>query len=324
MQENIKKGISPKFFFLSLGVIVSLITSVSTGLSLFFETLNKKLPDLLNSAYQYGYNSYTFESLRTMTATLLIFFPIFLILSYFWWKTIKKGLENANAILFKWLMYIILFLASIVIVIDLVILVNYFVSGEITERFIYKILGTILIAGIVWAYYYISLKNFIDKNSKNKIAKKILFVLSILVFVGLIIFGFLVMGSPKMQRALRLNERRVQDLQVIQGQILNYWQQKGILPQALNDLKDPLSYTSIPNDPEFQSGKVYEYIPKDNLSFTLCANFSENMPKGFSGINVNYAESLGVNDSWYHNSGRFCFDRTIDTNIYKPFNEKHN
>lgn len=337
MQENIKKGISPKFFFLSLGVIISLITSVATGLSLFFETLTRKMPDALNSYYEYGYSSYTYESMRTMMATLLIFFPIFLILSYFWWKTIKKGLENANATLFKWLMYVVLFLASLVIVVDLVILVNYFVSGEITERFIYKILGTILIAGTVWTYYYISLKNFTDKNSKNKITKKILFALSILIFGGLIVFGFLVMGSPKMQRAWRLDERRVQDLQVIQGQILNYWQQKGILPQALNDLKDPLSYTSVPLDPEFQKGKSYEYIPKDNLSFTLCADFSEVAPQGLvetggGTIAINDIRSTsayapgwgGVNDSWNHSKGKVCFDRTIDTNIYKPFNEKHN
>lgn len=335
MSEQIKKSISPKFFFLSLGAIISLITIVATGLSLFFETLTRKMPDILNSYYEYGYNSYTYDNMRSMLATLLIFFPIFLILSYFWWKNIKAGLEGPNAVFFKWMMYVILFLASLVIVIDLVILVNYFVSGEITIRFIYKVLGTILIAGTVWTYYYISLKNFIDKKSKNKILKKILFIISVLLFLSLTVFSFTVMGSPKMQRVLRLDERRISDLESIQWSVINYWQQKEILPQTLNDLKDPISNTFIPIDPEFQIGKVYEYTVKDNLSFTLCADFSADSPQGLienkntgsmeiydMKASMSSSQYIAKNDSWIHTKGKTCFDRTIDPKIYKPINEK--
>ncbi len=329
MSEQIKKGVSPNFFFLSLGVMVTLITSVIAGLSLFFETLSHKMPDVLNSYYEYGYSSYTYESMRTMIAILLIFFPIFLILSYFWWKYIKKGFESKNEKLFKWIMYIILFLASLVIVIDLVILVNYFVAGEITNRFIYKVLGTALIAGMIWVYYYLSLKDFNISKSKNIIVKRILSNISIIMFISLIIFGFMVMGSPKMQRAWRLDERRESDLQSIQWQIVNYWQQRGKMPISLNDLKDPISGNYTPQDPEFQQGKIYEYIFKENTSFILCATFSEVSQQGLIENNnsavidnvkstSNYI-SEGSN-SWNHGKGRVCFDRTIDPKIYKPNN----
>lgn len=332
--EQIKKHtLSPKFFFLSLGVLVTLIASVISSLNLFFDTLTKKIPDVLNSDYVYGYQSYSYESMRVELATLIIVFPLFIIISTFWWKYVKKGLEGWNKTIFKWMVYLILFLASIVIIVDLVALVNYFVSGEITNRFIYKVLGTALVAGLIWANYFNYLKEF-KNNKSSKIISNIFLILGIALFVSLIIFTFKVMGSPKEQRNLRLDEKRVNDLQTIQWQIINFWQNKGKLPQDLSALKDPMSGTVIPVDPEFEKGKYYEYSIKDKLTFELCASFSMNMPKGWSENNniaiPMYADKVstsvsypgGSGESWYHDAGRTCFTRTIDTDIYKPVNNK--
>jgi hypothetical protein len=46
--------ITPKFFFLSIGVVASLIASASSFLSLLFTTLDHVFPDVLTSSYQYG------------------------------------------------------------------------------------------------------------------------------------------------------------------------------------------------------------------------------------------------------------------------------
>jgi len=77
------------FFFLSLGVLITLITSVVSALNLFFQTLNKYFPDVLNATYRYGYNTYEYDSIRSALATLIIFFPIFFLIVY--------HLRNQNA-----------------------------------------------------------------------------------------------------------------------------------------------------------------------------------------------------------------------------------
>lgn len=121
--------LTPGFFFLSLGVIVTLITSVTAFLNLIFETLNKKFPDALNSTYTYGYNTYDTEGIRVALAILIIFFPVYLVTSYFWSRASRKELSHVDSIIRKWMIYLIIFIASILIAIDLVSLVQYFVSG---------------------------------------------------------------------------------------------------------------------------------------------------------------------------------------------------
>ena len=87
---TVQPKMTPKFFFLSLGVIVSLITVVASFLTLAFDVLDKKFPDALNAVYQYGYASYNYDAIRSSIATLIIVFPVFLLLSYLWSKTVKN------------------------------------------------------------------------------------------------------------------------------------------------------------------------------------------------------------------------------------------
>lgn len=329
-----KHKLTPKFFFISLGVIVTLITSVSSFLVLLFESLNKKFPDALNSVYQYGYNSYNFETIRASLATLIIFFPIFIFISYLWIKESKGDIGSPNLTIRKWMIYLILFLATLLIAIDLVTLVRYFVSGEITIRFIIKVIGALAVGGLVDFYYAFKMSNF--NNNKSKIWGILCTIKAIVLFLALIIWSFMIMGSPGSQRDWRLDDRRVSDLQNIQYQVINYWQQKEKLPLNLADLSNPISGSSLPVDPEFNKGKVYEYIVKDKMSFDICATFNREMPQGWQennyvgGIMPMYQEKMdiayssypysgGANDSWDHDIGRTCFTRTIDKDLYPPF-----
>jgi len=336
-----KASLTPKFFFVSLGVIVGLITSVSSFLILLFETLNKRFPDVLNATYQYGYNSSSFDSLRAPLATLIIFFPAFFILSYFWRKFAKVGLGHIDTIIRKWMIYLILFFASITIIIDLVTLVQYFVAGEITNRFIFKVLGTIIVAALIWFYYYFELTGYVIGIKIWKKKTGLLFGLKSIIFVlALITWSFVIMGSPAKQRALRFDDRRVSDLQSIQSQVINYWQQKEKLPATLSEIANPISSFAIPVDPEFEKGIKYEYNVTGKMSFELCGTFSLPMPKGWQEYNSGggvirpmsttvgttdvsvpnvYPYPSGTNDSWDHQAGRTCFARTIDKDLYPPY-----
>jgi len=332
-----KQKLNVGYAFLSLGVLISLIVSVVSFFNLAFEILDKKFPDVLNAIYQYGYSSFQFEGARTFLAMLIIMFPTFLILTYFWKKKENKGLGDNDQAVRKWLSYIVIFLSVLIAIIDLIILVRYFVSGEITIRFILKVI--IALAGAKMVLYYFVPEIWEIKWKKFFKASAICF--SIVMVLVLIIWTFFVIGSPLKQRQLQLDEKRVGDLQNIQMQIINYWQQKEKLPETLKDIANPLSGFSLPVDPEFEKGKTYEYIQKDKLKFELCAEFSLPMPKGWQeyqnyykgGVmpmattdvvsetvsNVSYPYPSGVNDSWDHQTGRTCFERTIDKDLYPPY-----
>ena len=333
-----QQKLSPKFFFVSLFILVWLITTVTSLLNLIFGLLDKKFPDILNATYSYGYNTYEFTAIRGALATLIVIFPIFLIVSYFWTKLVAGQLGRIDLTIKKWMLYLIVFLASIAITIDLITLVRYFVEGEITTRFILKVVTTLVVALLVGLY---SLSELRGEKGKRFVQIASLVTASLIV-VAAIVAGFMTIGSPAKQRLLRFDERRIQDLQSIQGQIVTYWQQKEVLPKSLDDLKDPLVGYSIPPDPEFESGKQYEYSVKGDLTFELCATFALPMPKGWleyskGGIEpmpLDYYEGrdgvvssypypgpFGTNESWDHDTGRACFERTIDTDIFQPFSK---
>lgn len=332
LQENNPK-LNIGFFFLSLGLLITLITSVVSLINLIFSTLDKKFPDVLDVSYSYGYNTFDYEGIRVALATLIIFFPIFIVVCYFWKKHTKTEMGHVNEVIKKWLVYIILFLSAIVTAIDLVVLVKYFVSGEITTRFIYKVLATFVIASIIGKYFYIS--EFWKKEGLIKKINKIINpIAGILIVVFAIVYSFAIMGSPTTQRLLRLDDKRVGDLQSIQYQIINYWQQKEKLPENLELLVNPITDYRLPTPPNFLKGERYEYIIKDEkkLTFEVCAEFSLPMQKDFVGEfsrvgnvpakdkNAIYPAE-GVNSSWSHNAGRTCFSRTIDKDIYPPFSK---
>jgi hypothetical protein len=339
-QQNVgvdKSKMSVSFFFLSLGLLITLITSVVSFLNLVFGTLDKRLPDVLNASYEYGYSTYDYEGIRMALATLIIFFPIFLVIAYFWNKFCKgqfNELSKIDEIVKKWLMYIILFLSSLVAAIDLVALVQYFVSGEITTRFLLKVLAVLVVAAYVGVYFIFRLKGK-EKYFGFSVHLAALIKSSALVLL-VIIWSFTVIGTPWKQRDLRLDDKRIQDLQTIQYQIITYWQQKEKLPEKMTDLSNPLTSYSLPIDPEFEKGKVYEYAAKGPLTFELCADFLLPIPKGWreykgyggvvpmmdvsiSPTSYPYPGPGGVNESWAHEAGRTCFERTIDKDMFPPF-----
>lgn len=323
-----QQKITPYFFFITLGVLIALITSVAALLNVVFGTLNHVFPDVLTDSYRYGYYSYAFEAIRSALSILIIFFPLYLVLEHRWYKAAKQSLSHGNEIIRRWALYLILFLATLTIAIDLVTLVRYFVSGEITTRFILKVAMTLVVAGIVGWYYIRQLR-----NEDEKIVNRSMAIVGIALVFGAVCWAFAVMGGPGSQRTLRLDQRRVDDLQSIQWSVINYWQQTETLPANLAALSTPLSNYTVPRDPEFQKGNEYEYRVVADKSFELCATFAAPLPEGWVPANSSgqfmatdsamtepaRAPGSAQSDSWAHEAGRSCFIRVIDPVFYPPF-----
>lgn len=323
------RKITPYFFFITLGVLVTLITTVSGFLTLVFETLNHVFPDVLTDSYGYGYNSYQFDGIRSSLAIVIIAFPLYLVLESRWYSAAKKTLTQYDEVLCRWALYLILFLTSLTVMIDLITLVRYFVGGEITTRFILKVIVTLITSGIV-GWYYIRRLQFQTEKKWNVLT----IVVTSSIVLASIVWAFMVIGGPGSQRMLKLDQKRLDDLQSIQYSVINYWQQTEMLPIELSALSTPLLNYSIPRDPEFQKGKIYEYTVVSEKTFELCATFTAPLPEGWT-TNDNYggvmmndiavskpssAPGFGgsMNESWQHGAGRSCFIRTIDPVFYPP------
>ncbi len=316
---------TPKDFFLQLGVMVALYVSVISLVNLLFQTINYAFPDKL--AY-YG-DPYS-TGIRLAIASLVIIFPLFLALSWINGREFARECEKRELPIRRWLVYLTLFVAGIAVVVDLIMLVNTFLSGEITTRFTLKVLTMLLVAGGVFGYFLYDLRHKEAVGRKDKIFA----VGALIVVLGSIIWGFAIMGSPATARNRQFDDRRVSDLQNIQWQIINFWQQKEKIPASLSDMEDSISGWRAPVDPDTDA--VYEYRrATDSLAFELCAVFSRNTIgererlEGRGGFGGSYSansiskpiyDAYGTQkiENWEHAKGRACFSRTIDPDLYPP------
>ena len=308
MENKIK--MTPKDFFMHLLGFAMLYASVVSFLALLFQYINVLFPDKLNFYYTEILNT-----IRVSTATLVVVFIVFMLINWLLEKDFKKIPAKRDLKFRKWLIYFTLFASAITIVIDLIILIYNFYSGELSIRFYIKITIVLIVAAGVFGYYFWDLKRQAAK--KYQLPKILAWVTAAAVLI-VIIGGFFIVGSPATQRQRRFDDQRINDLQVIQNEIVNYWQQKEKLPEKLDDLKNSISGFNPPLDPE--TNLAYEYNVKEPLTFELCAVFSKEgdqvNPSFIMPEPVQYYKSP-YQQNWSHGAGRACFTRTIDPDLYK-------
>ncbi|MBX4215976.1 hypothetical protein KW797_03430, partial [Candidatus Parcubacteria bacterium] len=242
-------------FFLHLGAIILLYVSFGSLITLLFNYINYLFPDALTDQ-SYYYDPYS-SAIRFSLAVLIILFPFFWAASWKINSNLRAYPEKRELAVRKWLLYLNLFLALALVIGDLVVLVNTFLNGEITNRFVLKIVTVLVLAGLALLYYWLDLKGrYIDRPMIGHwfgIGAGVIVLASV---VG----GFFIIGSPTSQRLVRFDQEKTNDLQNIQWQVVSYWQTKQKLPGSLDALKDPISGQIIPVDK--QTGAAYEYAAK--------------------------------------------------------------
>jgi hypothetical protein len=250
-------------------------------------------------------------------ATLIVLFPLFLVLMRFIRATIAENPGRAELWVRRWALFLTLFIAVATVAGDLITLIMYFFNGDVTLRFGLKVLVILLVAGGGFLHFLADLHGYWQKNPRK--ARTVGYAVALLILVT-IVSGFFIIGTPWQARLYRYDDQKVSDLQSIQYQVVSYWQAKEKLPTSLTDLSDALSGSVAPIDP--QSGTPYEYQAKGNLSFELCANFNAPMqPSSLSSRAIPAAPGSASGDSWQHGAGRTCFTRIIDPERYPPYSK---
>lgn len=300
--------LTPKDFFLYIGALLTLYWSAGALIALLFATVDTVFRDELQ-----GYIDPYSGGIRFAIASLIVVFPIALVL----FTTLKRdALKNPQKFLFplrRWLYAVTIFVTAAALVGDFIALLNQFLGGELTTRFVLKALSVLVVAGFVFWYCLLEIR--LKPEAPARIRKEFL-IAAILIVLASIVYGFSVMGSPATIRKLRFDERRVSDLQSVQWQIVNYWQQKRRFPKSLAELEDPISGYRAPRDPK--TGAPYEFSLGEGFAITLCATFDLPSTAVSRGKPYRALPPPQLNENWEHGTGRVCFERVVDPELYPP------
>ncbi|KKW35863.1 hypothetical protein A2852_02530 [Candidatus Adlerbacteria bacterium RIFCSPHIGHO2_01_FULL_54_23] len=302
-----KPKITPKDFFLWVGAMATLYGGVVAFIALLFNYVDTIFPNMLR---QYSYDPYQ-SGMSYEMAALIVLAPVFLALMRFIRRDIAHDPARKEIWLRRWVLFLTIFVAGATMIIDLIVLLTSFLRGEdITAGFVLKVLIVFLVAGAGFLHFVADLRGYWERQPNR--ARAVNYGVGVLVLVA-IVAGFFIVGTPQQQRLYRFDEQKIADLQQIQSQVVYYWQQKQKLPAALTDLQDPLSYFTLPRDPQ---GEEYKYRATGPRAFELCATFNKESRNSNSAAKpVMYN---GLNENWQHTAGEACFERTIDPDLYPP------
>lgn len=292
--------------FFHLLAFVTLYASVIAVLVLVFEYLNRLLPD---AAFDYSYYDDS-SSVRWFMATLIVSFPIFTWMSRVIQREIAASPERAWSPVRRWLTYLTLFVTAGVLVGDGITLLFYLLQGEISARFILKVLSVLGIAGMVFRYYFFALKISVTDSRFSRLNRSY-GIAAWIVAVTAVAWGLVVAGTPMGQRLVRLDERRVNDLRMIQQEIYNivyegsdrynggkpFTKLPHPLPTTLEEVLEKARYQR-PSITDPQTGVSYGYgtgyADERGISFELCATFATVRDQSYDIF-------------WNHPMGEHCF-----------------
>ncbi|MFA6304837.1 MAG: DUF5671 domain-containing protein [Patescibacteria group bacterium] len=302
---------TPSDVFLHLLSIITLYFCAGNFIALLFQYINVLLPQFPEASQYYSGAS---GIMRFAIASLIVVFPSYLFTVRFLNKDYVNQPAKLQLAIRRWLIYFTLFITALIMIGDLVVLINRLLEGEYTFRFTLKVLAVALTTGSIFFYYYHVLKQEISP----KILSYFGWGVKVVVLIA-VVAGFFVIGSPQEQRKLQFDQRKTDDLSYLQSEIVNYWQNKEVLPTELKALNDDLRGVRVPLDPENNTNYVYE-VKGPNV-FALCATFNLPSidPKPVYGKpeSVSYDGRFVGNPTWEHAAGNVCFDRTIDPAFYK-------
>lgn len=147
--------LSAREAFLYLVLFASLYWAAWHLGSLVFDLINRAWPDPAADVYAFRRAS---ESIRWSTASVIIAFPVFLFVARYLGKELARNPVKRLSAVRRWLTYLTLFVAASVLIGDMITLVYNLLGGELTIRFVLKVIVAAVIAGAIFGYYLADLR----------------------------------------------------------------------------------------------------------------------------------------------------------------------
>jgi len=151
-----RKSTTPaKDAFLYLLAFSTLATWTLALGSICFILIDDWIPDPL-AGHPYG--SPVLSQIPAELAALMVTFPIYMLVMRVILSETRKAPEKLDSGVRKWLTYIALLIAAGVMIGDIITFLAYFLRGDLTARFVWKVAVILVISGGVFWYYFGSLR----------------------------------------------------------------------------------------------------------------------------------------------------------------------
>jgi hypothetical protein len=144
--------------FLHLLAFGALFTWASNLIFLFFSYINFALPDPAWQISQPAIEA-ILSAMRAALASLIVSFPLFLILWHFLLREVRRDPEKAKGAIRRWLAYLTLFVGAITLSGDVMTLIYFLLEGQLTIRLLLKSAVLFLIAGSLVLYLALTLRS---------------------------------------------------------------------------------------------------------------------------------------------------------------------
>lgn len=148
--------LSAREAFLYLTLFTTLYLSAYHLGSLLFRLIEQAWPDPADNEFMVMRLE---ASMRWSTASVIIAFPVFLFLARYLGKELVRSPAKRLSAVRRWLTYLTLFVAAVVLIVDMTTLVNNALGGELTLRFLLKVAVAAIIAGTIFGYYLWDLRS---------------------------------------------------------------------------------------------------------------------------------------------------------------------
>ncbi len=122
--------------------------------ALLFELIDRAFPDPGAASFAQP----TLQAIRWSLSSLIVTFPIFLFVASLIARSVRREPTKRTSKVRRQLTYGTLFIASCVLIGDVISVIYRFLGGELTIRFTLKVLTVGAIAGTVFAYYLSELR----------------------------------------------------------------------------------------------------------------------------------------------------------------------
>jgi len=146
--------VSVREAFMYVLMFATLFLSAYNLGDLLFSIINRAFPDAASPTF---YQS-TLQEIRWSLASLIVAFPIFLWVAWMIARLVRADPTKRSSRIRRQLTYATLFIAACVLIGDVITVVYNFLGGELTIRFVLKVLTVGVIAGSVFGYYVSDLR----------------------------------------------------------------------------------------------------------------------------------------------------------------------
>jgi hypothetical protein len=158
-----RPSLSAREAFQYLVLFATLYTSAYYLGSLIFEVVNRAFPDPSWTSIKYD-NEFVRAQIRWSVSALIVAFPVFLYMSWLTGRDIQRDPVKRASNVRRWLTYLTLFIAATTLIGDVTTLVYNLLGGELTTRFVIKVVTVALIAGTGFTYYLRDLRRDEEEN----------------------------------------------------------------------------------------------------------------------------------------------------------------